>query len=108
MADTVSTRRPTSDEIREAIRVVEDPEIGISIVDLGLVYDIVNDAGDVRVSMTLTTPFCPIGPAIATQIETVAGEMPGVKSAKVEFVWTPPWDPRKMASDEAKDMLGIW
>jgi len=99
---------PTSDEIREAIRVVEDPEIGISVVDLGLVYDITNDNGNVVVSMTLTTPFCPIGPAIASQIETIVSEMPGVKSAKVEFVWSPPWNPRTMASDEAKDMLGIW
>jgi metal-sulfur cluster biosynthetic enzyme len=108
MADTTNAARPTSEEIREAIRVVEDPEIGISVVDLGLVYDIENDAGAVRIAMTLTTPFCPIGPAIASQIETIASEMDGVKSAKVEFVWSPPWDPRKMASDEAKDMLGIW
>ncbi len=107
MPDTTA-QQPTSEEIRETIRVVEDPEVGISVVDLGLVYDIVNDGGDVKVSMTLTTPFCPIGPAIATQIETIIAEMPGVKSSKVEFVWSPPWDPKTMASDEVKDMLGIW
>ncbi len=96
------------DEIREAIRVVEDPELGISIVELGLVYDIANDDGHVDVSMTLTSPFCPIGPMLIAQIETVVGDLPGVKDVKVDLVWSPPWDPKTMASDEAKDLLGIW
>lgn len=98
----------TPDEIREAIRVVEDPEIGISIVDLGLVYEVENADGDVRVAMTLTSPFCPIGPMLVSQIEAIVSELPEVKDVHVDLVWTPPWDPRTMASDDAKDILGIW
>jgi len=95
-------------EIWEAIRVVEDPELGISIVELGLVYDVRNVDGKVDISMTLTSPFCPIGPLLISQIETIVGELPGVKEVKVDLVWNPPWDPKTMASDEAKDLLGIW
>jgi metal-sulfur cluster biosynthetic enzyme len=95
-------------EIWEAIRVVEDPELGISIVELGLVYDVRNVDGKVDISMTLTSPFCPIGPLLISQIETIVGELPGVKEVKVDLVWNPPWNPKTMASDEAKDLLGIW
>ena len=98
----------SDEEILEAIRVVEDPEIGISIVDLGLVYGVDNVEGDVSVTMTLTSPFCPVGPMLISQIETVVEELPGVKDCKVDLVWSPPWDPKTMASDDAKDMLGIW
>jgi metal-sulfur cluster biosynthetic enzyme len=95
-------------EIWEAIKVVEDPEIGISIVELGLVYEVRNADGHVQISMTLTTPFCPIGPMLISQLETVVGDLPGIKDVKVDLVWTPPWDPKTMASEEAKDLLGIW
>ncbi len=103
-----SQKTVTPDEIREAIKVVEDPELGISIVELGLVYDITNVDGNVHISMTLTSPFCPIGPMLTSQVEVIALDLPGVKDVKVDLVWTPPWDPRTMASDEAKDLLGIW
>ncbi len=99
---------PTPEEIREELKIVEDPELGISIVELGLIYGIENDDGDVRVEMTLTSPFCPIGPLLTSQIETIVQEMPGVKDVTVDLVWSPPWDPKTMASDDAKDMLGIW
>jgi metal-sulfur cluster biosynthetic enzyme len=99
---------PSVEEIRDAVKMVEDPEIGISIVELGLVYGIENVDGDVSVTMTLTSPFCPIGPLLISQIQTVVEEMPGIKSCNVELVWSPPWDPKTMASDDAKDMLGIW
>jgi metal-sulfur cluster biosynthetic enzyme len=95
--------------VREAIKVVEDPEIGVSIVELGLVYDIdVSDDGTVNIAMTLTSPYCPIGPLLTSQIQTVAEEVPGVRLVNVNLVWTPPWDPKTMASEEARDMLGIW
>lgn len=98
----------TPDEIREALRVVEDPEIGLSIMDLGLVYDAEVQDKSVKVTMTLTTPFCPAGPFITGQVEEVVGSMPGVEKVDVELTFSPPWDPRTMASDEVKAMLGIW
>ena len=107
-ANSARSSTPSAEEIRDAIKAVEDPEIGISIVDLGLVYGVENVDGDVSVTMTLTSPFCPIGPLLISQIETVVEELPEIKSCKVELVWSPPWDPKTMASDDAKDLLGIW
>jgi metal-sulfur cluster biosynthetic enzyme len=98
----------TETEIRDALKAVEDPEIGINIVDLGLVYGIAVQNGTVDVAMTLTTPFCPAGPYITAQVEAVVSSLPGVENVNVELVWSPPWDPRTMCSDEAKDLLGIW
>jgi metal-sulfur cluster biosynthetic enzyme len=99
----------TPDEILDALRSVYDPEIGVNIVDLGLVYgvDRASDGG-VKVTMTLTSPACPLGPVIVDQVQYMVGRMPGVENTEVEFVWTPPWDPREMASEEAKAELGIW
>jgi metal-sulfur cluster biosynthetic enzyme len=100
----------TRDEVFEAIRPVTDPEIRIGIVDLGLVYDvdIDNDGKDVNVKMTLTSPMCPVGPMIMTAVHENVALIPGVLNVNVELVWDPPWDPRLMASDEAKDQLGLW
>jgi len=99
----------TEAAVREAIRHVVDPEIAISVVDLGLVRGIaVTDEGRVTVTMTLTSPFCPEGPLIVAAVESAARGVPGVTSARVELQWSPPWDPRKDADDEVKAMLGIW
>jgi metal-sulfur cluster biosynthetic enzyme len=99
----------TPEEIGEALRAVYDPEIGISIVDLGLLYGVTkSEDGQVNVQMTLTSPACPLGPVIIDQVQYVAGRMPGVENVSVEFVWVPTWDPRTMASEEAKAELGIW
>ncbi len=100
----------SSEIVLEALRPVVDPEIALSVVDLGLVYgaDVDPAAGSVVVRMTLTSPGCPYGPALMRQIEAAARGVPGVKDAKVDLVWTPPWDPKTMASDMAKDVLGIW
>ncbi len=100
----------TRDEVFDAIRPVTDPEIRIGIVDLGLVYDvdIENGGKDVNVKMTLTSPMCPVGPMIMTAVHENVALIPGVESVNVELVWDPPWDPRLMASDEAKDQLGLW
>jgi len=99
----------TEDRVREAIRHVVDPEIAISVVDLGLVRGIaVSDDGAVTVTMTLTSPFCPEGPMIVAEVEAAARAVPGVTGARVELQWAPPWDPRKDADDEVKAMLGIW
>jgi metal-sulfur cluster biosynthetic enzyme len=99
----------TPDEILEQLRAVYDPEIGINIVDLGLVYNVLRSTeGEVTVQMTLTTPACPLGPVLIDQITYVAGRLPGVENVVVDFVWSPTWDPRVMASEEAKAELGIW
>ena len=99
----------TDDQVRDAIRHVVDPEIAISVVDLGLVRKIdVAEDGAVTVTMTLTSPFCPEGPVIVAEVEAAARAVPGVTGARVELQWNPPWDPRTDADDEVKAMLGIW
>lgn len=100
----------TPDAVKEALRPVVDPEIGFSIVDLGLVYgvEIAEDGGLVKVDLTLTSPMCPLGPQLMEAVETVVSSLEGVKSAKVRLVWNPPWDPKRHASEDVKAMLGIW
>ncbi len=99
----------SADVILEALKEVEDPELGISIVELGLIYGIEVEGKKVRVRMTLTSPGCPIGPMLQTAVHgTVTRVYPQAEDVRVDLVWNPPWDPYKMASEEAKDMLGIW
>jgi metal-sulfur cluster biosynthetic enzyme len=89
---------PTTDAIRKAIRAVKDPELNLNIIDIGLVYDIEVDeeAGAVRVQMTLTSPGCPAGAEIIADVKRVVGDMEGVRSVEVELVWEPYWTPEKM------------
>jgi len=88
---------------------VEDPELFVSIVDLGLVYDAgVDDAGKALVKMTLTSPGCPAGDYLIDEVKKRMREHESVKDVDVEIVWEPKWDPKTMASDEVKDRLGIW
>jgi metal-sulfur cluster biosynthetic enzyme len=104
----MTTEMTTQDMVREALREnVIDPEIGINIVDLGLVYDLDVKDGVAEVTMTLTTPACPLGPYIDTEVQTALRDVPGIEDARVNLVWTPPWDPSKM-SEEAKLELGFW
>jgi metal-sulfur cluster biosynthetic enzyme len=105
---TEATAIPTYEQLREKLSEVMDPEINLSIVDLGLVYDIQYDAGTVLVTMTLTSPGCPLGPIIRGEAYAKMKEFPGVKDVDVQIVWTPPWDPRTMASEDVKMALGIW
>lgn len=100
---------PTKEVIMAAITPIQDPEIGLGVVDLGLIYDtIIGDNGKITILMTLTTPACPYGPKLINMVkETVAG-LKGVEAVDVQLVWDPPWDPAEMASDYAKDVLGIW
>jgi metal-sulfur cluster biosynthetic enzyme len=102
---------PTVEEVRSALVTVKDPELDIGVVDLGLIYDIAvgGDAAEhVTVTMTLTSPMCPVGPAFKQSVEDRVRELDGVKSANVDITFTPPWDPHTMASDEVKTILGIW
>jgi metal-sulfur cluster biosynthetic enzyme len=95
--------------VLDALSEVYDPEIGIDIVSLGLVYGSnVDEQGLLTIDMTLTTPYCPMGSMIQTQAHAVCAPLPGVDDVRVNLVWDPPWDPRTMASDEAKLELGIY
>lgn len=99
----------TGEDVHEALREVIDPELGLDIVSLGLVYQVTVDTdGDAVVAMTLTTPYCPMGPMIESQVHAVTQFLPGIKDVKVDLVWDPPWDPHTMASDEAKLELGLY
>ena len=99
----------TPEQIKEKLVNVKDPEIGLGVVDLGLIYDIdIKEDGMVRILMTLTTPVCPYGPELVDAVKLTVMQMEGVKRAEVEVVWEPPWNPEEMASDYAKDVLGIW
>ena len=97
----------TKDEIITVLKDCYDPEIPINISDLGLVYDInVLDDGNVGIKMTLTAPGCMMGGMIAEEVKSKIKAMNGVKDAKVDLVWEPPWSPDKM-SEEAKAQMGI-
>ncbi len=101
---------PTREEVMEAIRPVKDPELDFSIVDLGLIYDVELDEANksVVVKMTLTSPACPIGPQIMGAVHTQCLDLEEVEDVDVQLVWTPLWDPTKMASEDVKMLLGIW
>ena len=94
--------------VREALKNVIDPELRLSIIDLGLVYEVDIKDSTVKVIYTLTTPACPLGPVIDEQIQDVLGDLPGMEEVTTEITFSPPWDPRTMASDEIKMQLGIW
>ena len=103
------TGRPTLEELRAVLQTVQDPELHMSIVDLGLVYGIyIDEQGVVTIDLTLTSPACPIGPMIQGQAYHLLTQMDGVEDVEVNLVWDPPWDPKTMASDDVKLMLGIW
>ncbi len=96
------------DVVWENLRTVVDPELGVSIVDLGLVYDVaIEENNDVKVEMTLTSPACPVGAVIQAQAHSAVKKLPWVKDVNVKLVWSPRWDPRLMASEDAKMELGI-
>jgi metal-sulfur cluster biosynthetic enzyme len=97
---------PTKQDIVEALRGVEDPELGMDIVELGLLYDVEVEGPKVKVIHTLTSMGCPVGPMIQENIDQIARSMPDVEDVEVELTWDPPWSPEKM-SDDAKFILGF-
>ena len=113
----LAQKPPTSDpaapggalyeSVIEALREIYDPEIPVNIYDLGLIYgvEVMPDA-DVMVTMTLTTPHCPVAESMPGEVELRVSSVPGVRDAEVNLVWDPPWDPSKM-SDEARLELGM-
>ncbi|WP_265528410.1 SUF system Fe-S cluster assembly protein [Sphingomicrobium marinum] len=100
-----------TDEVKEAIvaalQTIFDPEIPVDIYNLGLIYDVeVSEDHDAVVTMTLTTPHCPVAESMPGEVEMTVLAVPGVRDAEVKLVWDPPWDPSKM-SDEARLELGM-
>lgn len=95
-------------EIVGALKTVFDPEIPADIYELGLIYKVdINDDRMVNIDMTLTTPNCPSAAELPAQVENAVAGVPGVREAKVNIVWDPPWDPSRM-SDEARAVLNMW
>ncbi len=100
---------PTKEKVLEALKPVSDPEIQVGIVDLGLIYDIdIGLDGLVQIKMTLTTPACPYGEMLINMAHRAVQVLEGVTEVRIALVWEPVWDPKEMASEEAKDALGIW
>jgi metal-sulfur cluster biosynthetic enzyme len=98
----------TEEAVREALKHVVDPELGVNIVDLGLVYDVeIGEGGAISIEYTLTTMGCPIGPLIEHQMQSFLENVPGVTSVEAEMVLRPPWTP-EMMSEEAKAALGYF
>ena len=96
-----------TDQLFEMLKTVYDPEIPVDIYELGLIYDNeVSEDGDALVTMTLTTPHCPVAETLPNEVELRVLSVPGVRDAEVKLVWDPPWDPSKM-SDEARLELGM-
>ncbi|HVL51536.1 MAG TPA: metal-sulfur cluster assembly factor [Actinomycetota bacterium] len=99
---------PTSQQVIEALKVVQDPEIGINIVDLGLVYEVVvTDDGEAQITFTLTSVGCPAGAQIENEIREAAASVDGISSVSSEMTMTPPWGPDKM-SELARSALGFF
>lgn len=97
-----------TDEIVAALKTVYDPEIPADIYELGLIYKVdVDDERLVTIDMTLTTPNCPSAAELPSQVENAVSGVGGVREAKVNIVWDPPWDPSRM-SDEARTVLDMW
>jgi FeS assembly SUF system protein len=95
------------DQVIEALTTIFDPEIPVNIYELGLVYDVEAGAdGDVTITMTLTTPNCPVAGSMPGEVETRVGSLPGVRHVDVNLVWDPPWTPEKM-SEAARLELGM-
>ncbi len=113
-AATEGVERPDGEDdpvlmepVLEALKTVQDPEIPVNLVDLGLIYElIVRKGGIVFVEMTLTTPACPVAQSMPGEVEAAIATVPGVSEVRVKLVWTPPWDKDRM-TEEAKLELGM-
>ena len=113
-AETEGVERPEGEDdpvllepVLEALKTVQDPEIPVNLVELGLIYELlVKKGGIVYVEMTLTTPACPVAQSMPGEVENAVSAVPGVSETRVKLVWTPPWDKDRM-SEEAKLELGL-
>jgi len=113
-AETQGVERPEGEDdpalmepVLDALKTVQDPEIPVNLVDLGLIYElVVKRGGIVFVEMTLTTPACPVAQSMPGEVEAAIAAVPGVTEVRVKLVWSPPWDRDRM-SEEAKLELGL-
>jgi len=96
----------TGNAVRQTLRTVKDPELNLNIIDLGLVYDVDVEDGNVRIQMTLTSPGCPAGPQIMNDIHKTLGAMDGVQDVDIEIVWEPYWTPEKI-EPKIRAMMGF-
>ena len=96
----------TENDVVEALHGVEDPELGMDIVEIGLIYEAQIEGSNVKVIHSLTSMGCPAGPMIQEDIHRVVAELPGVEDVEIELTWDPPWTPERM-SEDAKFILGI-
>jgi metal-sulfur cluster biosynthetic enzyme len=99
--------KPNEEMVREALKEVIDPEIGVNIVDLGMVYGINMNDDEVKITMTLTTPMCPLSEYIDQAVKEALEVFSSLQAVDVNLVWTPPWNP-SMMSEDAKLELGFW
>ncbi|WP_095012372.1 SUF system Fe-S cluster assembly protein [Tsuneonella mangrovi] len=107
VASSAAPGGQTYEAIVDALKEIFDPEIPVNIYDLGLIYGVdVTDDGDATVTMTLTTPHCPVAESMPGEVELRVATVPGVRDAEVVLVWDPPWGPDKM-TDEARLELGM-
>jgi metal-sulfur cluster biosynthetic enzyme len=97
---------PTVEDVTDVLRDVIDPELGLDFVELGLIYDVEVEGPTVRVTYTLTSPGCPIGPQVSEQIEEFVSELDGVEEVQPVMTFSPPWTPERM-SEDAKFALGF-
>ena len=97
---------PTVEDVTDVLRDVIDPELGLDFVELGLIYDVEVEGSTVKVTYTLTSPGCPIGPQVSEQIEEFVGELDGVQEVQPVMTFSPPWTPERM-SEDAKFALGF-
>lgn len=105
MPETTSTQSELRERALAALREVVDPEIGLDVVALGLVYGLEVEGAAARVDLTMTTPACPLGEAIADDARTRLARVPGIETAEVRLVWEPPWTPERM-EPSAREALG--
>jgi metal-sulfur cluster biosynthetic enzyme len=96
----------TKEEIKNKLKEVVDPEIGVNIVDLGLIYGVKIDGGNVNILMTLTTPGCPLAAMFNQEVARKVKELEGVKKVTVELTFDPPWTPEKMSKEARKKIYG--
>lgn len=102
----MTRKKPTKSAITKVLKTILDPELFVSIIDLGLVYDISEISGDIKISMTLTTIGCPLFQTIENEVKEKVSAIPGVKSVEVTLTFDPPWDPSRL-SEKAKAELGM-